>query len=63
MKVLIAFTDNEDNNHVYNVGDEYPRENAQATDERIAYLLSDKNKFKRPVLEQEKQRKGVKKGG
>lgn len=57
MKVLIAFTDGEDGNHVYNVGDQYPRTGLEPTDERIAYLASDRNRLKAPVIEQPKVKK------
>ncbi len=57
MKVLIAFTDGEDGNHVYNVGDQYPRTGLEPTDERIAYLASDRNRLKAPVIEQPKAKK------
>lgn len=42
-KVLIPFTDEDD--HVYNRGDFYPREGSDPTDERIAYLLSEVTYF------------------
>lgn len=44
------FTDNQDNSHAYNVGDEYPREGYSPTAERINELASSKNIRKRPVI-------------
>ena len=64
MKVLIAFTDGEDGNHVYIVGDQYPRMGLEPTDERVAYLASDRNRLKTPVIEQPKtKKKPVRKAG
>ena len=42
-KVVKAFTDLQDNNHVYLAGDKFPREGAKVSDERAAELASDKN--------------------
>ena len=49
-KVLACFTDDKDGNHINRVGDAYPRPGYTPDDERINYLLSDKNSFKRPII-------------
>ena len=43
-KVVEAFTDLKDNNHVYLAGDKFPREGARVSEERVAELASAKNK-------------------
>lgn len=43
-KVVRYFTDLQDNNYEYRVGDTYPREGLEPTEERIQELASDKNK-------------------
>lgn len=50
-RVIKAFSDGQDNMHVYNVGDEYPRKGANPTKERIAGLLGMENKQKTPLIE------------
>lgn len=45
------FTDLQDDNHPYNVGDDYPREGLKVTKERIEELSSDRNKRKKPLIE------------
>ena len=50
-KVIVKFADLEDNGHIYNVGDEYPREGLDPTVERIAFLASNANKLNTPVIE------------
>lgn len=42
-KVLVDFTDLQDNNYIYHEGDDFPRDGAEPTKERIAELASDKN--------------------
>lgn len=43
-KVVKAFTDLQDNNHVYLAGDKYPREGVEADEKRVAELASADNK-------------------
>ena len=43
-RVVEAFADLTDNNHVYLAGDEFPRRGAKVSDERVAELASSKNK-------------------
>ena len=50
-RVIKKFTDLQDGNHVYNVGDVYPREGYTPSEERIAELASDKNKQGTPLIE------------
>lgn len=49
-KVTKLFADLQDNNHVYNVGDEYPRKGLKVTDERIAELAGSNNKQGTPLI-------------
>lgn len=50
-RVIKKFTDLQDGNHVYNVGDVYPREGYTPSEERIAELASNKNKQGVPLIE------------
>lgn len=50
-KVIKKFTDLQDGNHVYNVGDVYPREGYTPSEERIEELASDKNRQGVPLIE------------
>lgn len=50
-KVTKLFVDLEDNNHVYNPGDVYPREGLNVTDERIKELCGSENKRGEPLIE------------
>ena len=43
-KVIKAFTDVQDNNHVYLAGDKYPREGVVADEKRVAELASTQNR-------------------
>ena len=43
-KVIKFFTDLQDNEHPYNVGDVFPRKGKEVTADRIAELASAKNK-------------------
>ena len=49
-KVIVKFADLEDKKHIYQIGDVYPREGYEPTEERIAFLASDQNKLKTPVI-------------
>lgn len=51
MTVIKKFTDLQDDNHVYNAGDVYPREGYTPSEERIEELASDKNKQGTPLIE------------
>ena len=50
-KVLEAFTDIQDNNHIYRTGDTFPRDGVVASKERLAELYSDNNKRGIPLIE------------
>ena len=50
-RVISAFNDLLDSNHLYKVGDEYPREGCSATDARIKELASSENKQRKPLIE------------
>jgi hypothetical protein len=49
-KVIRLFADLQDNNHVYNAGDEYPRKGLTVTDKRIAELAGSNNKQGTPLI-------------
>lgn len=53
-KVINFFTDLQDNEHPYKVGDNFPRNGVQVTKERIIELLSDKNLQMKPLIEEVK---------
>lgn len=50
-RVIKYFTDLQDNEHAYNVGDVYPRKGVVVTGERIAELASAENKQHTPLIE------------
>ena len=50
-RVVNFFTDLQDNNHPYNVGDEFPRVGMVVSDERLNELMSDQNKQRRQLIE------------
>jgi hypothetical protein len=50
-KVIKAFKDLEDDNHIYQAGDKYPR-SGRAKKERIEALSSDQNKRKEVFIEE-----------
>jgi hypothetical protein len=50
-EVLVSFTDPDDKNTVYSAGkDQYPRAGYTPTEERVAFLQSAQNRFRRPVI-------------
>ena len=51
-KVIKYFTDLQDNNYAYYVGDTFPRNGVEAGAERVAELLSDKNLQGVPLIEE-----------
>ena len=51
-KVIKSFTDLQDNNHAYSVGDTFPRNGVDVGAERIAELASDKNRLGVPLIEE-----------
>lgn len=56
-KVIVRFKDLQDNNHVYEVGDTYPRKGKKPSLARVAELASAENKRKMPLIEEVKKRK------
>ena len=58
-KVIKSFTDLQDNNHAYSVGDTFPHDGVEVDAERIAELESDKNRLGVPLIEEiaEKQKR------
>ena len=59
-KVIHRFTDLQDFNHLYNVGDLFPRIGMKVSQSRIDELASSKNKLKTPLIELEKDEKDKK---
>ena len=70
-KVIKHFTDMQDNNFAYQVGDEYPRKGMSVLPSRIRELATDKNRQGVPLIEEipdveelpEKKTKSTKKAG
>lgn len=50
-RVIKFFTDLHDNDHAYHVGDEFPREGVEVSDERLQELSGYKNKQGVPLIE------------
>lgn len=50
-QVVKEFRDLKDDNHIYLVGDEYPRKGKRPSQERLDELLGSDNKQGRPVIE------------
>ena len=53
-RVIRFFTDLQDNDHPYNVGDIFPREWCEASEERLAELSGRQNAQGAPLIEAEK---------
>lgn len=51
-RVIKYFTDLQDNNHAYHVGDIYPREGFAPSEKRVKELLSGENKRKVKLIEE-----------
>ena len=50
-KVIHKFLDLQDKNHLYKVGDTYPRRGKRANAERVAELSGSANKIGKPLIE------------
>ena len=50
-KVIESFTDLQDNNFLYNVGDEFPRKGLEVSDARIEELASTANRRRMALIE------------
>jgi hypothetical protein len=53
-KVIHSFKDLQDNEHIYKVGDIYPRQGVHADKERINELKTAKNKIGKPLIKAER---------
>ena len=51
-KVIKSFTDLQDNNYAYYVGDTFPHNGVEVDAERIAELASGKNRLGVPLIEE-----------
>ena len=51
-KVIKSFTDLQDNNYAYSVGDTFPHDGVEVDAERISELASDKNRLGVPLIEE-----------
>ena len=60
-KVICRFADLQDESHVYEVGDTYPRKGVKPSEERISELMGDSNKIGRPLIEKVSRPKSAKK--
>ena len=60
-KVIKHFTDLQDNNFAYNVGDEFPRKNFSVLPSRIKELAGSKNRQGCPLIEEIEDTKPEKK--
>lgn len=56
-QVIYPFKDLQDNEHIYNVGDIYPRQGVQADKERVDELKTAKNKIGKPLIKAERKNK------
>lgn len=59
--VLETFKETNHGGIVYKKGDTYPKEGQKTSKKRIEELTTDKNKYKRPFLEEVKEDEGQKK--
>ncbi len=59
--VVYQFADLEDGNHIYYVGDKYPRDGYEPTKDRISELSGENNKIGRPLIKQAKKPVATKK--
>ena len=56
-KVIKYFTDLQDKNYAYNVGDTFPRKGVKVTDARIKELSGKQNKQGVPLIKEVEQEK------
>ena len=50
-KVIVDFTDLHDNRYAYHVGDSFPHEGMQVSEERFEELSTNKNRRGKPLIE------------
>ena len=60
-KVIKLFADLQDKNHVYNIGDTFPREGITVTEGRIAELAGSNNKQGVPLIAKVEEPENAKK--
>lgn len=56
-KVIKEFTDLQDNNYPYKVGDKYPRPNFEVSEERLIELSTSANRRGIPLIKKTQTRK------
>lgn len=54
-KVIVRFMDLQDNDHIYEVGDTYPRKGSDPSFDRIRELAGKKNKIGKVLIEEIKE--------
>ena len=50
-KVIEYFTDLQDNGHLYNVGDDFPRKGLKVSAERVKELAGSNNRRRKPLIQ------------
>lgn len=50
-RVIVPFFDLQDGDHAYSIGDSFPRKGVTVSEERLAHLMSNKTRHRRPVIE------------
>lgn len=58
-RVIKFFTDLQDNNHAYNVGDVFPHDGMEVSENRLLELSTDKNRRQMPLIEKVEDEKPV----
>lgn len=58
-KVIYKFADLQDSGHIYEIGDEYPREGHEPDESRIKELSGSGNKIGKPLIEKVKKTKNT----
>lgn len=51
-RVIRQFSDLQDNSHLYNVGDVFPRDGVKVSAERAEELASSRNRLRIPLIEE-----------
>lgn len=55
--VIRRFSDAQDNNRVYEIGEAFPREGLSVSKDRLAELASANNRLGAPIIKAEKRKK------
>ena len=58
-RVVVAFADMQDDGHIYNVGDEYPRAGININKKRLEELSSDRNRRGVALIVDENPKEGL----